>query len=402
VAAKAILQRGKMPHRLITVLEGESLVNDATGLMLYRMAVAAVLTGAFSWVEAATTFSILAVGGVAFGLVAGWGVNVLFARLRDPQVSIVISFLFSWAAYIAAEALHVSGVLAVVAAGLVMGARQHAILDAASRVQAQAVWRTLTFVMEALVFVIIGLSLRDIVAGLGGLERALIEAGPFALAITAACIAARFVWVFPATYGPRWILPAVRARDPYPRLAVPLIVSWAGMRGVVSLAAALALPLAFPERDLILFTTFVVIAITVLVQGVSLGPLVGWLKPEAGPLDGHAHLGEAQARMRINAAGLAHLEQHVDPSGALQHPRLADQYRRRVRASDRHASEGAAMAEERNAHFDMSLAAIAAARAELLKLHDSGQIHDDTLHALEAELDFEELRWLRIAGRAER
>ncbi len=397
VAAKAVLQRLPVPLRLVTILEGESLVNDASGLMLYRLAATAALTGAFGWSDAALTFARLTAGGVAIGASAAFVSDAVVARLRDAQLVIVTSFLAAYASYIGAEYVHVSGVLAVVTAGLIMGWRQHALLDAQSRLEAQAVWRTVVFVMEALVFILIGLALRNVVDELGGFGPALTSSLPFALTVTLAVVLARFIWVFPATYLPR-LVPSIRARDPNPPLSVPILVGWAGMRGVVSLAAALALPIGFPGRDVIILTTFVVIAITVLVQGASLGALVRWLNPSTPEIVARALFSEHQARARVYGAALERIAREVDAEGRDLHPRLMEEYRRRVFVYRRNDEDREAVAEMRKAHFDMALAATDAAREELLRLHHTGDIHDATLHAVEAELDLEESRLRRLSG----
>jgi len=398
VAAKAALARLPVPARIVTILEGESLVNDASGLMLYRVASAAALTGLFNWSDAALLFAQLTVGGLAVGAATGLLANFVMSRLRDAQLIIIASFLSAWGAYIGAEALHVSGVLAVVTGGLIMGWGQHAILDAESRMEAQAVWRSAVFVMEALVFILIGLALRKVVEELGGFGPALTSALPQALIVTGAMIAARFFWVFPATYLPRLLIRSIRENDPYPPPAIPVIVGWAGMRGVVSLAAALALPMNFPGRDFIILTTFVAIAVTVLIQGATLGPLVKWLQPAAPDIGRAEHLGDHEAREKIYAAAMALIAAEIDEEGRELHPRLLEEYRRRVFVYRKNHEEREALAEARKAHFDMALIAVAAARAELLRLHLLGCVHDTTLHSVEAELDLEESRLRRLAG----
>ena len=272
VAAKAVLHGLPLPARVVTLLEGESLVNDASGLVLYRFAVAAALTGVFDAGDAALQFGILSVGGVAAGIVTGTAATLLIPRLKQPELQTVTSLLVAWATYIGAERLGVSGVLAAVACGLRLGWRQHNVLTAATRLQAKAFWDVLVFVLESMVFILIGLSLRGVAQRLAEADgRALL---PAIAAIVAAVIVSRFLWIFPATYLPRALFAPLRRRDPHPRLAIPLVMSWAGMRGVVSLAAALALPEGFPGRDLILATTFTVILVTVLLQGATLAPLI--------------------------------------------------------------------------------------------------------------------------------
>lgn len=398
VSAKAVLARVALPRRMTTVLEGESLVNDASGLVLYRFAVAAALTGSFSAWQAAGSFAWLSVAGVAVGLACGFGVNALMKRLHDANAVTIVSFLASWAAYLAAEEIHASGVLSVVACGLMLGSHEHETFDAHVRRHTVAVWECVVFVLEALVFVLIGLALRGVLARMGGDWHALAAGLPLALAVTAACVLARLVWVFPGVYLPRALSRRLRARDPHPRPAVPLIVGWAGMRGVVTLAAALALPIDFPGRDPILLASFAVILFTVLVQGTTLGPLIRRLRLDPVARLPEGHLDQAMARVVMNEAGLSALEGLVAvESGAPQHPRLVEDYRRRVRATSRVRDERGAMDGERMEHFAAALLAVRSGRSALIGLHRENRIHGSVLRELEAELDLEELHLKRLA-----
>ena len=403
VAAKAVLQGLQLPRRIVVLLEGESLVNDASGLVLFRIAVAAGLTGTFSVASAAVSFITLSVGGVLAGLAFGGLASLLLKRLREPTLSIIGSVLVAWASYIGAEAIHVSGVLSTVVCGLVMGWRQHVILTAATRTQARAVWRVLVFVLESLVFILIGLSLRGVLdrLGIAAFEHGLTTESTNAIAallrpaaaIVAAVVVSRFVWVLLATYLPRWLIPSLGRRDPPPPLAAPVIISWAGMRGVVSLAAALALPEQFAGRDFILAATFAVILVTVLVQGATLAPLIRALRIGAFVPVTTPQLPEADARARIAAAQLAAIEaRSAMPDGSQRHPRLLEQFSYRSRVAANFALAGERLIEDRNEHFTAILAAVGAGRAELLRLHRTGAIHDAVLHALEEELDLDEIR----------
>ena len=224
---------------------------------------------------------------------------------------------------------------------------------------------------------------------------------PLALAVTATCVVARLLWVFPAVYLRRLLSPRVRAQEPAPNPAVPLIVGWAGMRGVVTLAAALALPVDFPGRDAILVAAFAVILFTVLVQDTTLGPLIRSLRldPAAHLPDGH--LDAPMARVVVNEAGLAALEGLVFPeTGALQHPRLVEEYRRRVRASSRDRDERTALEAEKTEHFAAALLAVRSGRSALIDLHRQDRIHSSVLRQLETEIDLEELHLKRLAGTA--
>ena len=266
VAAKAVLQGLSLPPRVTVLLEGESLVNDATGLVLYRFAVAAAMTGAFDAGQAAASFGVLALGGMAAGVAFGWLVTLLLGRLRDPTLSVIASFLAAWAAYIVGEALHVSGVLTTVACGLVMGWRQHAVLSAVTRTQAQAVWKVIVFILESLIFILIGLSLRGVVERLGGDWHSILKLLPPVAVLIVAVIVKRFIWI--------------SARDlfaarPVPVAASPRPISAAGRPDCDELGRharrrkpcrPLALPDDFPGRDFVLATTFAVILVTVLIR----------------------------------------------------------------------------------------------------------------------------------------
>ena len=259
------------------------------------------------------SFGGLALGGVALGLGFGWLVTVLLQRLRDPTLSVIASFLAAWVSYIVGDWLHVSGVLSTVACGVVVGIRQHTVLSAATRAQAEATWEVIGFILESLIFILIGLSLRSVLQRLGGNWHAIAVLMPAAWAIIATVIAARFLWILPATYIPRALIPSLRRRDPYPPLSVPIVMSWAGMRGVVSLAAALALPEEFPGRDFILATTFAVILVTVLVQGATLAPLIRVLGLGNFTAQQTSTLSEPEARVEMARAQLAEVEKIVGP-----------------------------------------------------------------------------------------
>ena len=385
VSATAILARLRIPRRLVSVIEGESLVNDATGLVIFRIALAVAMGAAFDPARAALAFVVVASGGVAVGLAVAWVVGWLLRRLGDTQLEIAASFLAAWTSYIAAEALGASGVLSTVACGLLLGHRQHETTRALTRIESQATWRFAVFVFEAMVFVLIGLSLRGVLARLG--MTGALPLLPLAAWVTLAAIVARIVWVFPATYLPRMLVPAIRRADPYPPMALPLVLSWAGMRGVVSLAAALALPETVPARDILLFLTFAVIVATVLIQGTTLGPLirlVGLIEPDDGAQ-------EAAARAAIAAAEIAALEARTTDvmDGVIAADVLAEYRRHQPRAAL--PRSGAAFA-ELQARTAIRLSAMTAGRQALAALRRERRVSEHVLHALERDLDLEELR----------
>lgn len=398
VAAKAVLSHLPLPRRIVTILEGESLVNDASGLLLYKFAVAAALTGTFDRAEAALTFVWLSSGGVVFGYAVGRASIWIMARLRNPHENVLMTFLTAWATYICAELLGVSSVLAVVTCGLVLGWYQHDGLSARDRTDIVAVWRFVVTVFETLVFVLIGLSLRGVLDRLGGTAVAIQQAAPMAMAVVCAVLLSRLVWVVPGSYLSRVISPSLRRTDPV-KLSVGVVIGWAGMRGVVSLAAALALPRGFPGRDLLLFATFAVIAVTVLVQGSTLGPLIRLLLRSELKSEHVPKLAEFEARLRVTTASVQYLESLAGSgSPTPHHANLLEIYRQRLEMTQ-HIGELAEQSPQmRGVHFGVALAALAAGRAELLRMHRAGAIHDSILRPLEAELDLEELRLRRLAG----
>ena len=267
VAATAIFQRLGVPRRIVTILEGESLVNDATALVIYRFAVIAAAVGSFSLADAAGTFVVALLGGLIVGFALGWVVDRLAERVTETALVVAITLIAPYVAYLPAEALGVSGVLAAVVAGaFTRHAMRHTSSDA--RVVGESVWQIWLFLLNGLVFFLLGLQLRSVVRNVDLTPDTIVAT----VAIVLAVVLSRFVWVFPGTYLPRF-LPKIRAAEPPPQVRAVVVVGWSGLRGVVSLAAALALPVGFPGRDLILFITFTVILATLIGQGLTL-PLI--------------------------------------------------------------------------------------------------------------------------------
>jgi Na+/H+ antiporter len=391
VAAKAVLERVALPRRLLVLLEGESLLNDAAGLVLFRFAVAAAMTGVFSIGYATITFSYLAIGGIAVGGTLGFLWVKSLRLLKDPSLSIVAAMLLPWAAYIGGEALHVSGVISTVASGIMLGWYQHEVFSATVRTRGTTFWQLVIFLLEALVFILIGLSLRGVIVRLGGIGDALTTLAIPVLAIVAAVILSRFAWVF-GSDGLRTIFDRIRGRRSSRWLGSATLISWAGMRGGVTLAVALTLPEAMPGRDLILAAAFVVILVTVIVQGTTIGPLIRLLRLQAVEAANASQIREEQAIARIAAAQFAvveRLSRHAD--GSQKHPRLLEQYGYRARLTEHYSGESEARAANVKEHYEVVLAAIAAGRAEILQLHRSGMIHDEVLRTLESDLDLQEL-----------
>ena len=277
VSAGAVLERLKLPGRLNALLQGESLINDAGGLVLFKFAVVATLTGAFSLREAAGTFCVLAVGGIAFGWVVGMLGLAVMRRLRDSELAITASLLIAVASYAGGDRLGFSGVLATVTTGLFLGWHQHSALSAATRIRMQAFWKVLVFLLESVIFILIGLSLRSVLARLGVLQHAGWDVWTPVAGVVLAVVVARLVWLYASFLVLSVATRLGVGRATTPSLAVATVIGWAGMRGVVTLAAALSLPADIESRDLLLICAFAVILVTVLLQGTTLGPLIRYL-----------------------------------------------------------------------------------------------------------------------------
>jgi monovalent cation/hydrogen antiporter len=273
-AATAALRGIKVPKRISSILEGESLVNDATGIVLYKFALTAVLIGSFSLADASLDFLWKVAAGLIIGLIVAYVFVRMFRYLVDPSVEILATFIPPYAAYIIAESVHSSGVLAVVSAGLMVGWHAPSLFTPRMRISAEAIWHMVVFFLNSLAFLIIGLQLPDLILRLDVLNHP--ELFSLVAAVCVASVAIRFIWVFFMSYVLRWFMPSILRKDYYPAWQNVFVVAWTGMRGVVTLALALALPLtlvdgsAFPHRDLIIFLSVSVIIFTLVIQGLSL------------------------------------------------------------------------------------------------------------------------------------
>jgi len=403
VAAQAIVARLDVPRRIVVVLEGESLINDATGLTTYTFAVAAGTTGAFSPPDAMLRFVVVVSGGIGIGLAVGVVADWVQERFSDPATGVTYSLLIPYAVYLPAQALGVSGVLALVAAGLYAGWREPTTLSADARMQAKAVWSTMSFVVNGLIFILVGLQLRLILDNLKKYPSG--ELVLYALLVVAVVIVVRVVWVFPATYLPRLLSRRVRDDDPYPGWRNVVILAWTGMRGGVSLAAALALaPTAALPRSQISLITFLVFAVilgTLVVQGLTLAPLIAWL----GLADDTTALDEEEATGRLAAmrAALQHLDDLVAQNDGDDEGTAVSEMRRLYQKRADHlaahlggtAEDGAALKDGKDPmHNFRALQAdlLIAQRRTVIRMRNEGTIGDEALHRIERTLDLEELR----------
>jgi CPA1 family monovalent cation:H+ antiporter len=395
VAPLAIARRLGLPRRLLVVLEGEGLANDATALILYRFAVAAVATGAFSFTTAAGTFALIVVGEIIYGIGVGWLSLRLRQWARNPRVEITLSLMTPYVAYWLPEHLSGSGVLATVACGLYVSWNGPRLIPAATRLQGIFFWDLIIYLIEGFVFLLTGMQARTLID-----KAHVFPIGELVAAIvitTVIVIVARFVWVFPATYVPRWISPSLRKRDPSPPWQQPFVLAFTGVRGVVSLAAALAIPLTtqsgepFPQRDLILFATFGLIIVTLVGQGLLLPSVIRWLGLADGVEAEHRREQEAEraARLETIDASRLHLERlaterNLD-AATIEFLMARHDLRRRQVPDD--LDEALVQA---RAHNDLRLELLAAERAFLYDLLRQGRITDESRRRLERDLDLEE------------
>lgn len=390
VAATAILSRLNIPRRIVTVLEGESLVNDASGLVLYKFAVAAALTGAFSLADASLQFGVVSVGGIAVGICLAFVFIAVHRRLGDPFIEVLTSLTVPYVTYIIAESLHVSGVLAVVAAGLVRGRYSPEIVSAEMRIIARSVWNLLVFMLNSLIFMLIGIQMSDAMEKLTMYSVG--ELLGWGVIVSLVAVMVRFAWVYPAAYLPRLLSARVRENEPPPAKPELIIVSWCGMRGIVSLAAALALPTvlpsgdAFPHRDLIVFLTFFVIAVTLVGQGLTLPTLIRRLKVGS---DWSIQKEQQRVRVAMGAAAIAAIDEIMRTEDAPSE--WADQLRAEI--ADRimlAAPQGAELTPKTELAMRLRHAAIKAERRELIRLWRDNEISDEVMHHLEEILDYQE------------
>lgn len=402
VAATAIAQKLGVPRRIVTVLEGESLVNDASALVLFRVALGVATAGAaFSFLDLGYRFVVGIVIGVGIGLLIGWVIVAVRRRVEDSLVEVTITLFTGYAAYLPAEELNNSGllpasaVLAAVTAGIYIGWRNPSLTSPVTRLQAFSVWETVTFLLNSLLFILVGLQLPGILAGLSDEDLSFATLALYGVLVSLAVVLARIVWIFPATYIPRRFSRRLRERDPSPPWQNVAVISYAGMRGAVSLAAALAVPESVAARDLILFLTFCVILTTVVGQGLTLRPLIRWLDIHD---DGTSEREEIRARLAAAGAALERIDE-LEKEGWVREDTAARMrgiygYRRR-RFEARHTgvSEDDEDLEERSSDFQrFRRELLEAERASVLRLRSEGKIGDEAMRKVERDLDLEDAR----------
>ncbi|MEV7421522.1 MULTISPECIES: Na+/H+ antiporter [unclassified Streptomyces] len=398
VAATAIARKLGLPSRITTILQGESLLNDATAITAFKVALASAAGAGASWGAGIGEFALASVGGVGVGLVLMVPLHWLRTHLTEALLQNTLSLLIPFVAYAAAEQVGASGVLAVVVVALYLGHRSWQV-DFATRLQEAAVWKMVAFVLESAVFALIGLQLPVVLRGLG--EYGVAQALLYAVGIFVAVVVVRFVWVYPATFLPRALSTRIREREPDTNWTAPLIVGWAGMRGVVSMAIAFSIPLTlsdgkpFPGRNLVLFLTFATVIGTLVVQGLTLPPLIRLLKVEGRDRQAET-LAEAQAQSEASTAAELRLDELLaDERNALPQP-LADRLRtvlerRRNSVWERLGAVNEATGESADETYRrLSREMIEAERRVFVELRDRRRIDDEMLRTLLRRLDLEE------------
>ena len=396
LAATTIAQRLGVRRRVVAIAEGESLINDGTALVLYRAGVVAVVAGTYSVWETGLRFVWSAAGGVAVGLAVGYVIAEVRRRLDDPPVEVTIALLSGYFAFLPAAAIGVSGVISVVTVGVYLGWRTPELTTYQTRLDGAALWQIFTFVVNALLFALVGLQLHHIV---NALSRSAGELLRDAIFVCATVILTRIVWVFPLSYG-TWVWWARhRRRESPPTWQGAAVLSWMGLRGAVTLAAALALPLttdagdAFPNRDLIIFLAFTVIVATLVLQGLTLPAVIRLLGVEDEGLDEKE---EAKARIHAAEAATARLEELVDEDWV--RPETLERMRglmdfRRNRFSARFSPDDDGAIEERSQAYQRLMHEVLdAERAAVLQLRREGRINDDVMRRVTRDLDLEEAR----------
>lgn len=393
VAATAATKGLGVPRRVITILEGESLVNDATGLIAYKYAVGAVLLGSFVLWEASLQFLWVAIAGIGVGLIVGqvflWVHKI---TPNNPTSDTTLTFLAPYVSYLMAEEFHLSGVLAVVTSGLFLAWHSSEVFSQQTRLQSSGTWDTLLFILNGIIFILIGLQLPMILRNINGIPFSTLLWYGAIVSITV--IVVRIIWVFPSTYIAR-ISKRVRKKEPKPDLKLVSIVAWSGMRGIVSLAAALALPLmvsdikAFPNRNLIIFLTFCVIFSTLVLQGLTLPKLITLLgiKPDSKE-DEEEH----EVRMKVTSSVIEHIEENYSLVNDEVLNQIKTKYEIRYQRLRRDALDQK-MSDEQYAeiqHIRQKL--LDKERSLILSMRDRGAISLEVLRRLENELDLEETR----------
>jgi monovalent cation/hydrogen antiporter len=401
VAATSVLQGLKVPKRVVTILEGESLINDASSLIVFRFALAAIVTGQFSFIKAGGEFVMVAGMGIVIGLLIGHFAYMVHKFLpTTASIDTALTLISPYLMYIIAEHFHYSGVMAVVTGGLFLSFRSHEIFNYNTRIQTYSVWEMLVFLLNGLVFILIGLQLPQIIQGLG--QSSVTEAVFYGIIISLLTVVIRIIWVYPGAYIPRYLSKRIRETEPRPTWKTVFLVAWSGMRGVVSLASALAVPLtlsdgqAFPFRNLLLFITFVVILFTLVLQGLSLPWLIRKLNIEDNSAENEDRQ-LVQMKVRLAEAALQHMQENYteELKEIDAYARIKDRYARMVEISHKKLNneEGANLSADFLPRYRQMLLELVHVRRKALNAMYCEKVYSDELiRNKEWELDLEEAR----------
>ena len=400
VAATAATKGLKIPKRIITILEGESLVNDATGLIAYRYAIAAAASGTFIFWLAGINFFYVAGVGIIVGILVGYAFFWIHKITpHNATTDTTFTLLAPYAAYLLAERFHASGVLSVVAAGLFLSPRSSQIFSNRTRLQAASVWDTMIFILNGVIFILIGLQLPIILANIAQHSLAMLLG--YGALVSVATVLARIIWVFPGAYLPRWLSKSIREREPETNIRSVSVVAWSGMRGIVSLAAALGIPLMvsetkeFPNRDLIIFLTFCVIFVTLVLQGMTLRKVIEWL----GIKSDDQHIKEEE-KIRVELAG--HVIEQIEENYSMGLSdvvlnQIKSKYEIRIQRIRKDDSEHRMTPGQINELHRIHRELIQRERELILRLRKEGRVTDEIMRKIEYELDLEEAR-LELEG----
>ncbi len=400
VAATAATKGLKIPKRIVTILEGESLVNDATGLIAYRYAIAAAASGTFIFWLAGINFFYVAGVGIIVGILVGYAFFWIHKITpHNATTDTTFTLLAPYAAYLLAERFHASGVLSVVAAGLFLSPRSSQIFSNRTRLQAASVWDTMIFILNGVIFILIGLQLPIILANIA--QHSLSMLLGYGALVSVATVLARIIWVFPGAYLPRWLSKSIREREPETNIRSVSVVAWSGMRGIVSLAAALGIPLMvsetkeFPNRDLIIFLTFCVIFVTLVLQGMTLRKVIEWL----GIKSDDQHIKEEE-KIRVELAG--HVIEQIEENYSMGLSdvvlnQIKSKYEIRIQRIRKDDSEHRMTPGQINELHRIHRELIQRERELILRLRKEGRVTDEIMRKIEYELDLEEAR-LELEG----
>jgi Na+/H+ antiporter len=403
IAATSVLQNLRVPKQVVAILEGESLVNDASSLIVFRFALAAIFTGKFLLWKAGVDFFLVVIMGILIGLAIAHIVYAIHRWLpTTSSIDTAITLISPYLMYIGAEHFHYSGVLAVVSGGLFLSYRSHDILSYDSRLQAVSVWNVIIFLLNGVVFILIGLQLPGVVRGLG--EYSLRAAIGYGAAISVVTILVRLLWVIPGAYLPRILSKRIRKREVRPPWKSVFLIGWSGMRGVVSLASALAVPMtlsngqSFPHRNMILCITFCVILSTLVLQGLTLPLLIRWLK-----IDVQENEEEERLVIRLRLANLIveHMTAHYAEESQTIEPfgRLKSRYERMAEITDKQLKKEEGEGPRPSflpRYRGLLLELVIIQRQELSRMRHENLFSEETLRKKETELDLEEARFRRL------